>query len=107
MRADAERLYYEDDAVAETLAIEQRLRDNGYANLAEVLKLGGDFAFEGTTVEEVLSEAAKLLRHQESVDLAGARILAALGETAVKAQAFDAIAALHRQTSKPRRHTRS
>jgi hypothetical protein len=25
----------------------------------------------------------------------------------VKAQAFDAIAALHRQKSKPRRHTRS
>jgi hypothetical protein len=104
--ADAERLYYEDDAVAETLAIEQRLRDNGYANLADILKLGGDFDFEGSTIEDIVQEAATLLRHQESVDLAGARILAALGETAVKAQAFDAIAALLRQQAKPGTRTR-
>jgi hypothetical protein len=61
--ADAERLYYEDDAVAETLAIEQRLRDNGYANLAEVLKLGGDFAFEGTTDNTDKTPSAQHVRH--------------------------------------------
>jgi hypothetical protein len=96
----SDEIYYEDDAVAETLAIEQRLRDNGYANLADILKLGGDFDFEGTSVEDIVQEAALLLRHQESVDLAGARILAALGEAAVKAQAFDAIASIVRHSSK-------
>jgi len=100
--AAADDVYYGDESVAETLAIEQRLRDNGYANLAEILRLGGDFEFEGVTVEEVVTEAFRLLRHQESVDLAGARILAALGETAVKAQAFDAIAKLVRQRSRSR-----
>jgi hypothetical protein len=45
-------------------------------------------------VSEIVDEAARYLKHQQSVDLAGARILAAIGEVAVRAQAFDAIASL-------------
>jgi hypothetical protein len=91
------QVYYDDDSVAETLAIEQRLRDRGFADLIAVLQLGGDFEFDAPDVAGVVLEANRLLLHQETVDLAGARILAALGELAVKAQAFDAIARLVRR----------
>jgi hypothetical protein len=87
---------YEDETVRETLEIEKRLLAAGYGNIPEVLGAGGDFDFHGTTVEEVVDEALKYLLHQQTVDLAGARILATLGEVAVKAQAFDAIAKLTR-----------
>lgn len=94
----APRDLYEGDAtVAETLQIEQRLRDAGYAVLPEVLAQGGDFDFQGTTVEQVVDEALRYLRHQQTVELAGATILAAIGETAVKAQAFDAVLRLVRR----------
>lgn len=89
---------YFDDTITETLQIEQRLRDGGYAMLPEVLNMGGDFDFEGNTIEEVLDEARTYLLHQQTVDLAGARILATLGELAVKAQAFDAIVKIHRRS---------
>ena len=94
-------LYYDDDSVAETLAIEQRLRDRGLADLIDVLHLGGDFEFDAHDIEAVVREANRYLLHQETVDLAGARIHAALGEVAVKAQAFDAIAAIIRRTPRP------
>ena len=87
---------YEDETVRETLEIERRLLAAGYGNIPDVLRAGGDFDFNGTTVEEVVDEALKFLVHQQTVDLAGARILATLGEVAVKAQAFDAIAKLMR-----------
>jgi hypothetical protein len=89
---------YADPTIAETLRIEQRLRAMGYAVLPDVLGLGGDFDFPSTSVESILDEASRLLLHQQTVDLAGARILATLGELAVKAQAFDAIAAVVRRT---------
>lgn len=88
---------YRDESVDETLAIEQRLRESGYAHLPDVLRLGGDFDFPGSSVDEIVAEAQRYLVHQQTVDLAGARILAAIGEMAVKAQAFDAIAALVRR----------
>jgi hypothetical protein len=87
-------LYEAEESVRETLAIEQRLRAMGYANLPDLLRAGGDFDFHGRTVPEIVDEAAHYLKHQQSVDLAGARILAAIGEVAVRAQAFDAIASL-------------
>lgn len=90
-------LYEADGAVAETLQIEQRLRDAGYAQLPEVLRSGGDFDFQGDTVEQVVEEALRYLRHQQTVELAGATILAAIGEQAVKAQAFDAVLQLVRR----------
>jgi len=65
--------------------------------LPEVLGIGGDFDFPDTSVGDIVHEANRLLLHQQSVDLAGARILATLGEAAVKAQAYDAIAALVRR----------
>ncbi|MDP1818466.1 MAG: hypothetical protein Q8K58_01055 [Acidimicrobiales bacterium] len=83
--------------MAETLQIEQRLRDAGYAQLPEVLRSGGDFDFQGDTVEQVVEEALRYLRHQQTVELAGATILAAIGEQAVKAQAFDAVLQLVRR----------
>ncbi|MBI1844969.1 MAG: hypothetical protein HYR89_10245 [Actinobacteria bacterium] len=89
---------YFDDAITETLQIEQRLRDAGYAVLPEVLNMGGDFDFEGDTIADVLAEAQSYLLHQQTIDLAGARILATLGEVAVKAQAFDAIVRIHRRS---------
>jgi hypothetical protein len=92
--------YYDEEGVAETLAIEQRLRDRGFADLIAVLRLGGDFDFEADDVAGVVREANRYLLHQETVDLAGARILAALGEAAVKAQAFDAIAAIVRRRAR-------
>jgi hypothetical protein len=92
-------IYDADETTAETLRIEQRLRDLGYAVLPDVLGLGGDFDFPSTSVEDIVTEANRYLRHQQTVDLAGARILATLGETAVKAQAFDAIAAIVRRRS--------
>lgn len=93
----ADAAVYADPTIAETLRIEQRLRDMGYAVLPDVLGLGGDFDFPSTSVESVVEEANRLLLHQQTVDLAGARILATLGELAVKAQAFDAIAAVVRR----------
>jgi hypothetical protein len=87
-------LYEAEESVRETLAIEQRLRAMGYANLPDLLRAGGDFDFHGRTVSEIVDEATRYLKHQQSVDLAGARILAAIGEVAVRAQAFDAIASL-------------
>jgi hypothetical protein len=87
---------YEDESVRETLAIEKRLLAAGYGTIPEVLRAGGDFDFNGSTVAEVVDEALKYLVHQQTVDLAGARILATLGEVAVKAQAFDAIVKLTR-----------
>ncbi|HVT77819.1 MAG TPA: hypothetical protein VHD87_12375 [Acidimicrobiales bacterium] len=89
---------YEDETVRETLAIEKRLLAAGYGNIPDVLRAGGDFDFHGTTVAEVVDEALKYLVHQQTVDLAGARILATIGEVAVKAQAFDAIVKLARVT---------
>lgn len=91
------RTYGTEETVAETLAIERRLRDGGYATLPNVLRLGGDFDFHGQTVEEILSEVQRYLQHQQSVELSGATILAAIGEIAVKAQALDAIARLLRR----------
>jgi hypothetical protein len=90
-------LYEADATVAGSLPIEQRLRDAGYAQLADVLRSGGDFEFVGDTVDEVVEEALRYLRHQQSVELAGATILAAIGEQAVKAQAFDAVLRLTRR----------
>jgi hypothetical protein len=87
---------YEDDTVRETLEIEKRLLAAGYGTIPEVLGAGGDFEFHGTTVDEVVEEAIKYLLHQQTVELAGARVLATIGEVAVKAQAFDAIAKLLR-----------
>jgi len=84
-------LFVDDPLVRETLEIEHRLRDAGYSSLPHVLDLGGDFDFAGTTVEEVLAEARRYLTHQHAVELSGARILASIGELAVKAAAFDAI----------------
>lgn len=91
---------YDDPTIAETLRIEQRLRDFGYAAITDVLDLGGDFDFPDDSVEAILEEAARYLRHQQTVDLAGARILATLGEVAVKAQAFDAIMNLYRRNNR-------
>lgn len=88
---------YRDEAVRETLEIEQRLREGGFAHLPDVLRLGGDFEFPDTSIEDIVAEAHRYLVHQQTVDLAGARILAAIGEMAVKAQAYDAIAALVRR----------
>jgi hypothetical protein len=90
-------VYEADASVAETLQIERRLRDAGYAQLPEVLRSGGDFEFQGTTVDQVVEEAVRYLRHQQTVELAGATILAAIGEQAVKAQAFDAVMRLTRR----------
>jgi hypothetical protein len=90
-------LYEADSTVAETLQIEQRLREAGYAQLADVLRSGGDFEFLGDTVDQVVEEAVRYLRHQQTVELAGATILAAIGEQAVKAQAFDAVMRLTRR----------
>lgn len=98
--AEPTHQYYDDDSVAETLAIEKRLRDRGFADFLDVLKLGGDFDFDAGDVEGVVREANRYLLHQETVDLAGARILAALGEIAVKAQAFDAIASIVRRAGR-------
>jgi hypothetical protein len=94
---DRDGAYAADPETTEMLAREQRLRDMGYAVLPDVLGLGGDFDFPSTSVESVVEEANRLLLHQQTVDLAGARILATLGELAVKAQAFDAIAAVVRR----------
>lgn len=95
--AEARDLYEADVSVAETMQIEQRLRDAGYAQLPEVLRSSGDFEFHGTTVDLVVDEAMRYLRHQQTVELAGATILAAIGEQAVKAQAFDAVMRLTRR----------
>lgn len=104
MTSDAngnENLYFGDDSVRETLEIENRLLALGYGNLPDVLRAGGDFDFEGQTVEEIVAEAHRYLVHQQTVELAGARVLAAIGEVAVKAQAFDAISKI--ASAAPRR----
>lgn len=92
--ADRDDLYVGEESVRETLEIESRLRAMGYAMLPDLLRSGDDFDFDGTTVDAVVAEADRYLVHQQTVDLAGARILASIGEMAVKAQAFDAIAKL-------------
>ena len=94
-------LFVDDPLVRETLEIEHRLREAGYASLPHVLDLGGDFDYRGGTVEEVLAEARRYLTHQHAVELSGARILASIGELAVKAAAFDAIAELHDRRRPP------
>ena len=94
-------LFVDDRLVGETLAIEHRLRDHGYASLPHVLDLGGDFDFAGLTIEEIVAEARRLLAHQHAVELSGARILASIGEVAVKAAAFDAVLKLHEDRSSP------
>jgi len=94
-------LFVDDPLVRETLEIEHRLRDNGYASLPHVLELSGEFTFEGATVEEVLAEARRYLLHQQSVELSGARILASIGVVAVKAAAFDALVELHSDRRPP------
>lgn len=93
-RSEPTDVFIDDPVVRETMEIEHRLRDAGYWNLPDVLELAGDFLFDGSTVEEIVEEARKLLVHQHSVELSGARILASIGETAVKAAAFDAVLAL-------------
>lgn len=94
-------LFVDDPLVRETLEIEHRLREHGYAGLPHVLDLGGDFEFAGGTVEEVLAEARRLLAHQHAVELSGARILASIGQLAVKAAAFDAVSKLYEDRSSP------
>ena len=94
-------VFVDDPLVRETLEIEQRLRDNGYSSLPHVLALAGDFEFEDETVEEIVAEARRLLLHQQAVELSGARILASIGELAVKAAAFDAVLALYQDRSSP------
>jgi len=101
--AATDGIYVAEDAVRETIEIENRLLARGYGTLPDVLRVGGDFEFSGTTVEEVVAEADRYLRHQQTVELAGARVLAAIGETAVKAQAFDAIAKILSATKPSRR----
>jgi hypothetical protein len=94
-------LFVDDPLVRETLEIEHRLRENGYASLPHVLELTGEFTFEGSSVEEVFAEARRYLLHQQSVELSGARILAAIGVVAVKAAAFDALVELHSDRRSP------
>jgi hypothetical protein len=94
-------LFVDDSSVREMLEIEHRLRDNGYGTLPHVLELSGDFSFQGSSVEEVFAEARRYLLHQQSVELSGARILAAIGVVAVKAAAFDAVMKLHRDRPSP------
>lgn len=94
-------VFVDDPVIRETLEIEHRLRDNGYSSLPHVLDLSGDFEFEGETVDAILLEARQYLAHQHSVELSGARILASIGEMAVRASAFDAIARLHESRTSP------
>lgn len=94
-------LFVDDPLVRETLEIEHRLRESGYSSLPQVLDFGGDFDFEGLTIEEILAEARRLLVHQHAVELSGARILASIGEMAVKAAAFDAVLELYQDRSSP------
>ncbi len=94
-------LFVDEPLVRETLEIEHRLREHGYSSLPHVLDLGGDFDFAGGTVEEILAEARRLLAHQHAVELSGARILASIGQLAVKAAAFDAMLKLHEGRSSP------
>lgn len=91
-RGGDDDLYLAEESVRETLEIENRLLASGFGTLPDVLRAGGDFDFNGQTVDEIVAEAHRYLVHQQTVELAGARVLAAIGEVAVKAQAFDAIA---------------
>ncbi len=81
------------------LALEQRLLGQGFGELPTLLRGAEDFPFDGDSVAAIVTEALRYLQHQYAVDLVGARVLAALGEAAVKAQAFDAIRELVRRTS--------
>ena len=94
-------LFVDDPLVRETLEIEHRLRDSGYASLPHVLELSGDFTFEGASVDQIVAEARRYLLHQQSVELSGARILAAIGVVAVKAAAFDAVMKLYQERPSP------
>lgn len=93
----ASSVYEEAEWTNETLQIEQRLIERGYGPLPQVLSLAGDFEFEGSTVEEIVEEARKYLLHQYMVEEVGARVLSAIGEAAVKAQAFDAITRVYKK----------
>lgn len=94
-------LFVDDPLVRETLEIEHRLRDSGYASLPHVLDLSGDFTFDGSSVDEIVAEARRYLLHQQSVELSGARILASIGVVAVKAAAFDAVMKLYEDRPSP------
>lgn len=100
MSTDAETVYEGNPEDAETLAIERRLLARGYGELPGLLRGESDFAFTGDTVEHIVGEAMRYLEHQYAVDLIGARVLAALGESAVKAQAFDAIVEIVRRQAR-------
>ncbi|GEM_PF-1872875 len=97
---DPGAIYEGGEGMAETLALEQRLLDAGYGGLIAVFDETSDFPYEGNTIEEVITEARAYLLHQWMCDEAGARLLAKIGEVAVKAQAFDAIVGIvdHRST---------
>lgn len=92
----ADETYREDPDLAAMLEIERRLLSRGYGDLPLLLQSSGDFEFAGETVDAVIDEARRYLEHQHVVDLAGARVLAAIGEAAVKAQAFDALVRIGR-----------
>ena len=95
--SERDDLYGAESSVQETMEIEQRLLQRGFGPLPDVLRMGGDFDFSNaSSVETVVAEAQRYLAHQQTVELAGARVLAAIGEVAVKAQAYDAIVALLR-----------
>jgi hypothetical protein len=94
-------LFVDDPLVRETLEIEHRLRESGYSSLPHVLDLGGDFDFDGLSIEEIVAEARRLLVHQHAVELSGARILASIGEMAVKVAAFDAVLELYKHRTSP------
>ena len=81
------------------LALEQRLLGQGFGELPTLLRGAEDFPFDGDSVAAIVTEALRYLQHQYAVDLVGARVLAALGEAAVKAQALDAISDLLGRTA--------
>lgn len=89
-------VYGEAEWTSQTLEIEKRLLERGYGPLPQVLESTGDFEFSGSTVEEIVAEARTYLLHQYMVEEVGARVLAAIGEVNVKAQAFDAISKLYK-----------
>ena len=66
------------------LALEQRLLGQGFGELPTLLRGAEDFPFDGDSVAAIVTEALRYLQHQYAVDLVGARVLAALGEAAVR-----------------------